>query len=119
MTIQEWIANPEDFSAGIALYEQYGSNQAYLNTLKKRGESEHMRADLVYELGKCIPAEVYNHVEEEAPELPEQSQEVAEPKKIFLMGRNRWMKLTSSPDSTQSGNSIIKKLRSFMPGSRR
>lgn len=52
MTIRQWLENPSDFNVGADLYERYGDLQGFKRTLRRAGESEALKMQLIYELSK-------------------------------------------------------------------
>lgn len=117
MTIQEWISNPEDFQKGVELYEKYGNNPVYLAVLRKRGESDFMRADLIYELGKSVEQST-SHVVKEIP-VNVQPVEGADEKKFCLKAGclNPCLKKNKSCSLKQNGESTTKKAPFSIRGS--
>ncbi|WP_417365552.1 hypothetical protein [Flavobacterium beibuense] len=55
--IKKWLQDPEDYFAGVALYEKLPGCAPALLTRMKRKETAQLRDKLIYELKKHIPAE--------------------------------------------------------------
>lgn len=87
MKIKEWLANPTDFNAGVALYEQYGDLVGFKRTLSRSGESESLKAQLIYELSKHQEADqASEQVISPEPPLEDQSGEDSGEKKYTFQG---------------------------------
>ncbi len=52
MTINEWLSNPSDFDAGVALYEKYGTSGNMKRLIRISGDTPKWRKTLMYELSK-------------------------------------------------------------------